>query len=134
AVGTYRRGGGLSYAPNGWVYYAWFRPDLAAVGIFRISQQGGRAEPLPNVWDLRSFDPRGDRFACITTTSSSIRDSRLLVYDSAGRSPRGVAMHAPPITFLQMRPAWSPDGRQLAAWTMSERTPTMRSLVTVGVD
>ena len=52
AAGTYRRGGGLSYAPNGWVYYAWFRPDLAAVGIFRISQQGGRSEPLPNVWDL----------------------------------------------------------------------------------
>ncbi len=134
AAGTYRRGGGLSYAPNGWVYYAWFRPDLAAVGIFRISQQGGRSEPLPNVWDLPSFDPRGDRFACITTTSSSIRDSRLLVYDSAGRSPRVVAMHAPPMTFVQMRPAWSPDGRQLAAWTMSERTPTMRSLVTVGVD
>ena len=43
-------------------------------------------------------------------------------------------MHAPPMTFVQMRPAWSPDGRQLAAWTMSERTPTMRSLVTVGVD
>ena len=38
------------------------------------------------------------------------------------------------MTFVQMRPAWSPDGRQLAAWTMSERTPTMRSLVTVGVD
>ena len=133
-MGTYRRGGGLSYAPNGWVYYTWFRPDLAAVGIFRIPQQGGRSEPLRNVWDLPSFDPRGDRFACITTTSSSIRDSRLLVYDAAGKSPRVVAMRAPPMTFLQMRPAWSPDGRQLAAWTMSERTPTMRSLVIVGVD
>ena len=133
AVGTYRRAG-LSYAPNGWLYYTWFRPDLAHVGLFRIRQPGGRPEPLLNVWDLPSFDPRGDRFACITTTSSSIRDSRLLVYDAAGESPRVVAMHAPPMTFLQMRPAWSPDGRQLAAWTMSERTPTMRSLVIVGVD
>jgi DNA-binding winged helix-turn-helix (wHTH) protein/Tol biopolymer transport system component len=134
AVGTYRRGGGLSYAPNGWVYYTWFRPDLASVGVFRIRPQGGRPEPLRNVWDLPSFDPRGGRFACITTTSSSIRDSRLLVYDAAGESPHVVAMHAPPMTFLQMRPAWSPDGTQLAAWTMSERTPDMRDLVTVGID
>jgi DNA-binding winged helix-turn-helix (wHTH) protein/Tol biopolymer transport system component len=134
AVGTYRRGGGLSYGPDGWVYYAWFRPDLASVGIFRIHQQGGEPEPLDNVWDLPSFDPRGERFACITTTSSSIRDSRLLVYDAGGRSPRVVAMHAPPMTFLQMPPAWSPDGKQLAAWTMSAHTPGQRELVVVDVD
>jgi DNA-binding winged helix-turn-helix (wHTH) protein/Tol biopolymer transport system component len=134
AVGTYRRGGGLSYGPDGWVYYAWFRPDLASVGIFRIHQQGGRPEPLDNVWDLPSFDPRGERFACITTTSSSIRDSRLLVYDAAGHSPQVVAMHAPPMTFLQMPPAWSPDGKQLAAWTMSADTPGQRELVVVDVD
>jgi Tol biopolymer transport system component len=134
AVGTYRRGGGLSYAPGGWVYYTWFRPDLAAVGVFRIRDQDGRPERLRNIWDLPSFDPRGDRFACITTTSSSIRDSRLLVYDGNTQSPRVVAMRAPPMTFLQMRPAWSPDGKTLAAWSMSERAPLIRDLVTVSVD
>jgi DNA-binding winged helix-turn-helix (wHTH) protein/Tol biopolymer transport system component len=134
AVGTYRRGGGVSYGPKGWVYYTWFRPDLAAVGIFRVHQQGGQPEPLPNVWDLPAFDPRGERFACITTTSSSIRDSRLLVYGAAAESPRVVSMHAPPMTFVQMRPAWSPDGRQLAAWTMSADTPATRDLVVVDVD
>jgi DNA-binding winged helix-turn-helix (wHTH) protein/Tol biopolymer transport system component len=134
AVGTYRRGGGLTYAPSGWVYYTWFRPDLAAVGIFRIRETGGRPERLANVWDLPSFDPRGERFACITTTSSSIRDSRLLVYDGNGESPRVIAMRAPPMTFLQMRPAWSPDGKQLAAWSMSEQAPLVRDLVTVSVD
>jgi Tol biopolymer transport system component/DNA-binding winged helix-turn-helix (wHTH) protein len=132
-VGTYRRGGGIAPAPNGWVY-TWFRPDLAAVGIFRVGRQGGQPERLRNIWDLPSFNPAGDGFACITTTSSSIRDSRLLVYDASGESPRVVAMRAPPETFLQMRPAWSPDGKQLAAWTMSERTPAVRDLVTVGVD
>jgi Tol biopolymer transport system component/DNA-binding winged helix-turn-helix (wHTH) protein len=134
AVGTYRRGGGLSYAPDGWVYYTWFRPDLSAVGVYRIRDHGGRPERLVNVWDLPSFDARGERFACITTTSSSIRDSRLLVYDSKGQSPRVVAMRAPPATFLQMRPAWSPDGTELAAWSMSERAPLVRDLVTVRVD
>ena len=134
AVGTYRRGGGLSYAPGGWVYYTWFRPDLSSVGVFRIRDQGGRPERLANVWDLPSFDPRGERFACITTTSSSIRDSRLLVYDGNTQSPRVVAMRAPPMTFLQMRPAWSPDGKTLAAWSMSERAPLIRDLVTVSVD
>jgi Tol biopolymer transport system component len=89
---------------------------------------------LLNVWDLPSFDPRGTRFACVTTTSSSIRDSRVLVYDAAGKSPRVVAMRAPPMTFLQVRPAWSPDGRQLAVWSMSERTPGVRDLVIVDVD
>jgi DNA-binding winged helix-turn-helix (wHTH) protein/Tol biopolymer transport system component len=134
AVGTYHRGGGLSHAPNGWLYYTWFRPDLAAVGIYRIPEQGGRPERLTNVWDLPSFNPRGDRFACITTTSTSIRDSRLLVYDAAGESPRVIAMRAPPMTFVQMRPAWSPDGKQLAAWTMNERTPGLLELVTAGVE
>jgi DNA-binding winged helix-turn-helix (wHTH) protein/Tol biopolymer transport system component len=134
AVGTYSRGGGLTYAPGGWLYYTWFRPDLAAVGVFRIRHEGGRPERLTGVWDLPSFDRRGERFACITTTSSSIRDSRLLVYAGRGHSPQVVAMRAPPTTFVQMRPAWSPDGRQLAAWSMSERAPLLRDLVSVSVD
>jgi Tol biopolymer transport system component/DNA-binding winged helix-turn-helix (wHTH) protein len=133
-VGTYRRGGGLAIAPNGGVYYAWFRPDLAAVGIFRIHPRDGQPERLLNVWDLPSFDAAGNRFACITTTSSSIRDSRLLVYDASGTSPRVIAMRVPPGTFLQVRPAWSPDGKRLAVWTMSERTPGVRELIIVGVD
>jgi Tol biopolymer transport system component len=133
AVGTFRRGGGLTLAPDGRVYYTWFRPDLSSLGIYRISVQGGRPEPLPNVWDLPAFDPAGKRFACITTTSSSIRDSRLLVYDAASGSPRVIAMRAPPETFLQVKPAWSPDGLRLAAWTMSARTPGLRHLVSVDV-
>jgi Tol biopolymer transport system component/DNA-binding winged helix-turn-helix (wHTH) protein len=133
AIGTYRRGGGLTYAPGGWLYYTWFQRDLAAVGVFRIRDQGGTPERLPNVWDLPSFDPRGERFACITTTSSSIRESRLLVYDANGQSPQVVAMRAPPMTFLQMRPAWSPDGKELAAWSMSERAPLLRDLVVVSL-
>ena len=134
AVGTYYRGGGLTYAPDGWVYYAWFQPDLAWVGVFRIRQEGGRPEPLRNVWDLPSFDPSGTRFACVSTTSTSIRDSRLLVYNAADSSARVLAIRAPPTTFLQMRPAWSADGRQVAAWTMSELTPGVRDLVIVNVD
>src|SRR4029434_6741635 len=72
--------------------------------------------------------------ACITTTSSSIRDSRLLVYDGSGTSPRVIAMRAPPETFLQVRRAWSREGKRLAVWTMSERTPGVRELIIVGVD
>jgi Tol biopolymer transport system component len=132
-VGTYRRGGGLSYAPNGWVYYTWFRPDLSAVGVYRIPERGGAPERLVNVWDLPSFAPGGDRFACISTTSSSIRESRLLVYDAAGGSPQVLAIRTPPMSFIQMRPAWSPDGRRLAAWSMNEQAPGMRDLIVVDV-
>jgi DNA-binding winged helix-turn-helix (wHTH) protein/Tol biopolymer transport system component len=133
AVGTYRRGGGLSSGPDGSVYYTWFRPDLASVGIFRIRQDGEGPEPMTGVRDLPAFDPQGTRFACITTFSMPFGESRLLVYE-AGQSPRAVAMRSRPMTFLQMRPAWSPDGRQLAAWTSSEREPGVRTLVVVGVD
>ena len=38
------------------------------------------------------------------------------------------------MTFLQMRPAWSPDGTQLAAWTSSEADPGCEDLVVVDVD
>lgn len=134
AVGTYRRGGGLSPGPGGWLYYTWFRADLAAVGVYRVRQEGGRPERLRHVWDLPSFDPRGRRFACISTTSMPIGESRLLIYDAAGESPRVVSLRSPPMTFLQMRPAWSPDGSQLAAWTQDEREPGVRELVIVGVD
>lgn len=134
SVGTYRRGGGLSSGPHGWVYYTWFRPDRAGVEISRIRPAEGRPEPVPNVRDLPAFDPKGNRFACITTTSMTIAESRLLVYDAAGQSPRIVATRRPPMTFLQMRPAWSPDGKQLAAWTSSAEEPGVRTLVVVSVD
>ena len=134
AVGTYRRGGGLSSAPGGWVYYTWFRPDLAAVGIFRIHRDGGAPEPVANVQDLPAFDPGGGRFACITTTSMPVGESRLLVYDAGGHTPRVAAMRRPPVTFLQMRPAWAPDGRHLAAWTSSAEQPGIRDLVIVNLD
>ena len=38
------------------------------------------------------------------------------------------------MTFLQMRPAWSPDGTQLAAWTSSAEEPGVRTLVAVSVE
>jgi DNA-binding winged helix-turn-helix (wHTH) protein/Tol biopolymer transport system component len=134
SVGTYRRGGGLSSGPDGWVYYSWFRPDRAWVEIFRIRPDQGRSESVPNLRDLPAFDPRGNRFACITTTSMNVAESRLLVYDAAGQSPRVVASRRPPMTFLQMRPAWSPDGTQLAAWTSSADEPGVRTLVAVSVE
>jgi Tol biopolymer transport system component len=56
------------------------------------------------------------------------------VYDRDGKSPRVLAMRAPPLTLLQMRPAWSPEGKWLAAWSMSERAPVVHDLVTVSVD
>ena len=132
AVGTFSRGG-MTLAPDGWVYYSWFQPDLALVGIFRVRPEGGRPERVRNIWDQPSFDPAGVRYACINS-SRAIRESRLVVYDAAGAPPRVVATRAPPETFLPMRPAWSPDGRQLAAWTMSERTPGVRELVIFDVD
>ena len=135
AVGTYRRGGGLSAGPGGWVYYGWFRPDRFGVEIFRIHPgRGGSPEPVANVRDLPAFDPRGKRFACITTTSMSVAESRLLVYEAAGQSPRVIASRRPPMTFLQMRPAWSPDGSELAAWTSSALEPALRDLVIVDVE
>ena len=82
AVGTYRRGGGLSAGPEGWIYYTWFRPDRAAVEIFRIRHDTGRPEPVPDVRDLPAFDPQGNRFACITTTSMRDRREPMLVYDA----------------------------------------------------
>jgi Tol biopolymer transport system component len=131
AVGTYSRGGGITLGPDGWVYYTWFQPDLSHVGVHRIRAEGGRSERLENVWDLPAFDAAGRRFACITTTSSSIRDSRVLVYDADGTAPRVAAMRAPPETFLQLRPAWSPDGTRLAVWTMHAERPVLRELITV---
>jgi Tol biopolymer transport system component/DNA-binding winged helix-turn-helix (wHTH) protein len=133
AVGTYRRGGGLSPGPDGWVYYTWFRADLAAVGVYRIRQGGGQPERLRTVWDLPSFDPAGRRFACISTTSMPIGESRLLLYDASGGSERVVSLRKPPETFVQMRPAWSPDGTQLAAWTQDGREPGLLKLVLVRV-
>src|SRR4029450_255964 len=94
----------------------------------------GRRDPVPNVRDLPAFDPQGNRFACITTTSLSIAESRLLVYDAAGRSPRAVAPRGPSMTFLPMRPAWSPDATQLAAWTSSALEPGVRTLLAVRVE
>jgi Tol biopolymer transport system component/DNA-binding winged helix-turn-helix (wHTH) protein len=130
AVGTVR---GVTAAPDGWVYYAWFQPDRSDVGIFRVSAAGGPVEPLPNLWDLPAFSPDGRRYACVTTTSSSIRESKLLVHDVGSGEKRSVALRYPPAAFLQTKPAWSPDGERLAVWTMTSQSPEVRQLVVITV-
>ncbi len=134
AVGTYRRGGGIESAPDGSIYYTWFRPDLAAVGIYRVPRGGGRPELLRDVQDLPAFDPQARASPASRPPRWRSVRAALLLYDAAGQSSRVVSRRTPPMTFLQMRPAWSPDGRRLAAWTSSSHEPGFKDLVIVDVE
>ena len=123
----------LTVAPHGFIYYTFFSPNKTNVALYRVPTHGGSSEVVADASGWIAFSPDGSRYASIRNLSVILRESRVLVVDTAGGSTRVLATRSTPESFVMLKPAWSPDGSRLALLAASDLTPRRREIVSVDV-
>jgi Tol biopolymer transport system component/DNA-binding winged helix-turn-helix (wHTH) protein len=123
----------LTVAPNGFIYYTFFSPDKTNVALSRIPIRGGPPEVVADASGWVAFSPDGSKYVSIRNLSQLLRESRVLLVDTADGSSRVVATRRTPESFVMLKPAWSPDGRRLALVGASDVTPGRHEIVSVDV-
>jgi Tol biopolymer transport system component/DNA-binding winged helix-turn-helix (wHTH) protein len=129
--GTFRS---LTFGPDDFVYFTFFQPDRTPVGLYRVSVRGGAPEPVSYATGGISFSPVGTGYAYVSNVSVSLHESRVVIADTRDGSSRVLALRTPPDSFLRTPPAWSPDGRRLALFGVSDRIPSTLEILTLGVE
>ena len=105
-----------SFSPDGnYLYYTSPRPDRQTYSVlYQVPSLGGAPREIAFDVDSRaSFSPDGQRLAFRRHSIDPVED-RLVVLDVASRKERVLAQVGDPLSMLGA-PAWSPDGRQIAA-------------------
>ena len=123
----------LTVAPQDFLYYTFFSPEKTNVGLYRIPMQGGAPEVVAEASGWIAFSPDGSAYASIRNLSQMLRESRVLMVDTASGSTRVLATRRAPESFVMLKPAWSPDGYHLALIAASDRTPGKHEIVSVDV-
>jgi Tol biopolymer transport system component/DNA-binding winged helix-turn-helix (wHTH) protein len=121
----------LTFGPDGFVYYTLLRPDLTAVPLRRVPVNGGAPERVLQASGGVSFSPDGSQYAYVSTTSLGLQESRIVVTDARGGASRAVAVKRSPDAFVRIKPAWSPDGAQLAVVSTSEAAPAAHEILII---
>jgi Tol biopolymer transport system component len=121
----------VTFGPNGFVYYTVLRPDQTHVPLRRVPVGGGPPELVLQASGGVSFSPDGSRYAYVSTTSMALQESRIVVTDVGSGASRAVAVNRPPYAFVRLKPAWSPDGRQLAVISTRDGAPASQEILAV---
>jgi Tol biopolymer transport system component len=128
---------GLCFSPDGdYIYFVRFDPgNTVYASLHQIPTLGGTPRKL--VFDIDtgvSFSPDGKRIAFIRQNPRE-RKSTLLIADADGTNERKLVVleWARSEAFVTNTPAWSPDGRRIAAITRGAGGPFDTRIVTVDV-
>ncbi len=121
----------LTFGPDGFVYYTLLRPDLTDVPLRRVPVSGGAPERVLQASGGVSFSPDGSRYAYVSTTSLGLQESRIVVTDTRGGASRAIAVKRSPNAFVRIKPAWSPDGAQLAVVSTSDAAPVAHEILII---
>ena len=118
-----------SFSPDGnYLYYTAPKPENRDYSVlYQVPSLGGHPSEIAFDVDSRvSFAPDGKQFVFRRHDAAQGRD-RLIVHDLGTRKERVLAEVSSP-TYLRGAPAWSPDGKQIAA-LMPETGPTLQSTI-----
>ena len=122
----------LSFSPDGdYVYFARNSPGNAMFVLYRIPAIGGVETPvLDDVDSPVSFSPDGREFVFQRGADPL---SHIVVAATGGGSQRILATRKFPARFSVYAPAWSPDGKFVAA-TVADTSNPARAIVLLPVD
>ena len=103
---------------------------LPATGLWRVPFLGGTARPfVDDVWSPIGWSPDGRQMAFVRVNPAT-NDSTLVVADAEGSGQRVLATRTAPDSFLSLfivgnltRPAWSPDGKVIAIYSLQGSAP-----------
>ena len=116
--GTFRS---LTLGGDGFVYYTLFRPTLTAAALHRLSIEDGSIEKISDAAAGVALSLDGSRVAYVSTTSMGLQESHVVVGDVKLTNTRTIAVRRAPDTFVkEVKPAWSPDGTQIAVFATSQ--------------
>jgi DNA-binding winged helix-turn-helix (wHTH) protein/Tol biopolymer transport system component len=122
----------LSFSPDG--HYLYFTRGTLGSGGFvlhRVPAIGGPETPvLDDVDTAVSFSPDGRQFAFMRGAGP---ETRIVIADTHGGAQRVLGVRKTPLAFSFFAPAWSPDGRLMAA-SAGDHTRGRTSIVLLPLD
>ena len=124
---------GLTFSPDGsYLYFVRIEPQRPAIGIlYQIPVLGGTPRQLiEDVDSPVTFSPDGQQFAFVRNSMAEA-NSKLIVAHADGSSERVLATLPIPGYF---DPAWSPDGKSIAAALIDPGGESLGRIVSLDVD